>query len=342
MYIHQKATTNSRKRFITAAMWLLIMIFWIWGCGSSSDDTGSVTESGLAYTGSTRRAAINETNARILAGQALRGGRNGHAMDPLSASATGSANNPNSHRLPLALDLADILRTAVEDIDLNSESPALADTSSAARNTTVRRPGDCGGSSGHLVTVDESHGLFSGSLSFVSFCNHQVYLDGETSFSGNYNTNSGRPEWVALIFSNLVMTVDEHAYALDGELDWESDGTETTVTLDLLVRNDSGWVSWLNNCTIGTNANRYSLSGRYYDPDFGFVDFTTAEPLTIGTADPYPDSGAIAFTGSKGSAGGPTRARLQALSATHCRIQADTNGDGTYDYDSGSIPWSGL
>jgi hypothetical protein len=46
--------------------------------------------------------------------------------------------------------------------------------------------------------------------------------------------------------------------------------------------------------------------------------------------------------GKQGEAGQSTKARLTVISNTECRVEADTTGDGNYDYDTGDILWEDL
>lgn len=43
-----------------------------------------------------------------------------------------------------------------------------------------------------------------------------------------------------------------------------------------------------------------------------------------------------------GGGGGSTMARLAAFSSSTCQVEADTNGDGIYDWNSGVMNWSDL
>jgi hypothetical protein len=84
------------------------------------------------------------------------------------------------------------------------------------------------------------------------------------------------------------------------------------------------------------------ISGRYYDPDYGYVEVYTEGPLRIDDGDDWPSDGVLVVTGDTGIAGGSTMARLTALSSTTYQVEADTNGDGTYDWDSGVLYWADL
>ena len=125
----------------------------------------------------------------------------------------------------------------------------------------------------------------------------------------------------------------------------------TTVTMDMMVQDN--YTSRI--CRVegyqmivtdhGTYA-EVDFSGRFYDPDYGYVDLQTTSTFLVNNSDEYPHSGVLVLTGETGTAGGPTRARLTALSSTTCQVQADTDGGGYYDgvddYDSGVILWTDL
>jgi hypothetical protein len=85
-----------------------------------------------------------------------------------------------------------------------------------------------------------------------------------------------------------------------------------------------------------------TLTGRFFDPDHGYVDLTTPDPIKIYWDDKFPSAGILEADGANGTAGGSTKARLTAISDTSCRVDADTNGDDTFDYSSGTMSWSEL
>lgn len=85
-----------------------------------------------------------------------------------------------------------------------------------------------------------------------------------------------------------------------------------------------------------------TINGRFYDPQFGYVDLETTTPLRIYAGDEYFDSGQLVVTGADGVVGDPTRVRFTALTSTACQVEADTNGDGIYNHDSRSILWTEL
>jgi len=54
---------------------------------------------------------------------------------------------------------------------------------------------------------------------------------------------------------------------------------------------------------------------------------------------PNPSSGILLLTGAPGSAGGNTKAQLVFLSSSSYEVDADTNGDDSWDWNSGTKNW---
>ena len=81
------------------------------------------------------------------------------------------------------------------------------------------------------------------------------------------------------------------------------------------------------------------LTGKYFDPDYGYVDITTPTPLKIYYVDVFPTEGIIILDGANGLVGGNTKARFTAINDTSYMVEADTTGDGAYDYNSGATSW---
>jgi len=48
------------------------------------------------------------------------------------------------------------------------------------------------------------------------------------------------------------------------------------------------------------------VTGRYYDPDYGYVDISTPVPLRIYSGDDRPSSGEVVCTGASGTKAGLT------------------------------------
>ena len=111
--------------------------------------------------------------------------------------------------------------------------------------------------------------------------------------------------------------------------------------MDLLIQDPSGDVFWVNNYSLSiTEGPDYidsEATGRFYHPEYGYVNFTTDVALRIFETDDGPSSGSIIFEGDSG-----TTARLTAIDAVTARVTADTDGDGFDDFDTGLINWEDL
>jgi hypothetical protein len=113
------------------------------------------------------------------------------------------------------------------------------------------------------------------------------------------------------------------------------------MTMNVNVKdNTDGKVYWMDNYFITDiyydTYDETEISGNFYSPDYGYVTLSTQEAFITLDEDDYPSQGILIATGAGG-----TTARLTVLSATTYHVEADTNGDGTYEYDSGTLYWEG-
>ena len=122
--------------------------------------------------------------------------------------------------------------------------------------------------------------------------------------------------------------------------------TPVKLTVDFLVLNSAtGKVHWTNNVVFnitttinGTVTSRdVTVTGRFYDSDNGYVDITTPTPLHFVGMDTSPSSGVLLLTGANN-----TKIRLTALTNVTYRVEGDTIGSGTYNYNSGALNWTAM
>jgi hypothetical protein len=111
----------------------------------------------------------------------------------------------------------------------------------------------------------------------------------------------------------------------------------------LLIDNTTSKVFWINpyNMTIfrGSDYVDFQVSGRYYHPDYGYVDISTPTAFRIYSSSTWPSQGVLVLDGKTGIAGGSSRARLTVISSNAYNVEADTNGDGAYEWNSGTLTW---
>ncbi len=296
-------------------------------CGGGG---GGGTSSTLSYSGSTAQATVTSANADELVLDAYQNGA-------IGAAATGSMTEAAPKRaagMPRGLVLAESLGNALERVDIASQAPL----NSAMKTASDTADGSCGGSMSYSVSYDDQSGDFSGTLSFSSFCEDEVTLRGDVDFSGTMNPGTGELSSFTMTTDGLTAEMCGDSFTAAGSINVSRSGTSTTVSMDMKVKDgSSGKVYWVKDyqmtLTPGSTYSEVDVSGRFYHPDYGYVDISTSTKLRIQEGNYWPSSGVIVATGSGG-----TKAQVTALNASY-QLDVDDNGDGTYEY-SESQAWS--
>jgi hypothetical protein len=187
--------------------------------------------------------------------------------------------------------------------------------------------------------VDRATRTFSGSISFNAFCNLGAVLTGQAAISGEFDPDADEFGNFTLTFSALSATYGDFSQTLNGSITFAFNPPTTTVTMDFdLKDNNTGVIFRVENfvVTITQHSGYYefTITGTFYDPDYGMVTVTTETSFKINNGDLHPYEGALVVTGANNSA-----ARLTCLSNTTYQIEVDLNGDGIYDWSSGVITW---
>ena len=296
-------------------------------CGGGGSGGGNP-----AYSGTTTQATITTDNAQEIALGAYAGGQAGQALvSPLSS---GAAPILASDRLltfaAMTRDLAQRVRPAVRGSGV---------TPQAIVSVTDSIPGTCGDGQADInVNINDASGGFSGTVDFVGYCDEGTVLDGTAAFSGQVNTATGDLVRFTLSYQSLTMTetAGGASATLVGSISLvvSADTLTLTQTMDMvLIDNVSGKTYWVNNYRLSVTADAggayvdLSIRGRFYDPDRGFVEIVTDVPLHILAGASDPSSGVLVFLGK-----GNTSARLTVNGGGSFLIEADADGNGTYEW----------
>jgi hypothetical protein len=329
-----------KKAAALIAALCLITIFT--GCSSG----GSGTPPTLNYTGVTTPVAIDADNAETLLVGAYEGGLVASVFNILGAA---RAEATHSITMPRMVVLAEVFEAFLNELDLQPQHPAPYAGAIITDSETL--PGSCGGSVYYDVGLDSIMGDFSGTADFREYCdasNPDLVLDGITDFSGDYEVFSLEIEDFTFIFRDLALTSSAGSYILNGSLNGSASAVRADInTSSVLEDAGTGKTYWLKDFVIkalqGNGFVDIELTGRYYDHDYGYVDVSTEEPFRVNDYENRPASGILTMEGAAGEQGGNTMARLIALDGDSFQIEADTDGDGSFDdYDSGPIPWNGI
>ena len=320
---------------IFAAIIVLILIVSCGGGGGGSSSTG------LTYSGLTTPVTITDGNAEAIAASAYNAGSSTTAFSGIAMSLEDPeplVNEPN--RLFLA-DITMVLEAIVAEIDF--ESGIETDLSAAIQSESDYIYGGCGGSAYYSIQVDDQSGDFTGNLRFEGYCEEGTTLNGRTTFSGQIDPNTLELEYFTLSFDTITGTSGSESVTMDGVINISTSGASIVSTMNMLIRdNNVHRVYRIQNYQMAlTDYEGYieiDVSGRFYHPDYGYVDLETTTPFEVYFGDDYPTSGVLAVTGAGG-----TGVRLTAIDETICQVDADTDGDSNYDdYTSGPIPWANL
>ena len=316
----------------------LMCIFGLISCGGGGGGGDPVNvpsvPTGLTYTGVTSPAIIDSNNAAELASDAFMGGETGSNLGIFS-SVSGT---PSEMMRNIKLyKVVKILGDPLYKIDFNNQR----EDSLAVQTEQDTVAGDCGGSASYTVTMDDVSGSFTGSMTFIGYCNENTTISGTAGFSGQFNVNTSDFLKFALSINMVSLTSGNQSYVIDGDVSVDVSGSPSVASLDMYMKDSSGEVFWVKDYTLriteGLDYVDFEVSGRFYHPTHGYVDLSTITPVRTYNSYEWPSSGVLQIAG-----GGGTTAQLLVIDENYCQIFADTNGDGSFNYDSGQMNWNDL
>lgn len=311
---------------------LLPVFLSIYGCGGGGGGGGGAS-SGIAYSGITSQAIIDQTNATDIAEGAYTGGKIGGS----SIGSVGSVQEIDVDH-PRYLYLARAMEEAIRKIDVHAPPGVVESGAIVSENGNFT--GDCGGNASYAVQLDNLTGDFSGNINFNSFCSEGTTLSGAATFSGTYNIPADQFNQFTFTFDSLTATLGTDSFTFNGSLAYVfQSSTSVTATMEMHLRdNATGKVYWVNNYAMaiseGPGYIQFEVSGRFYDPDYGYVELSTPTPFHINSGQSWPSQGVMILTGKNG-----TKARLTVNSAATFVVEWDADGNGSYEGTSGNLNW---
>jgi len=310
---------------------LLIIFLSMYACGGGGGGGGGAS-SGVTYTGSTSQATIVQTNAVDIAKGAYTGGQTGAAAGSVGSVQEIEVNRPNY------LQLAQAMEEVIRQIDVYAPPGVVELGEIVSESDSI--PGNCGGNASYAIQIDDTTGIFSGNMNFDNFCSEGTIVNGAATFSGIYNIAADRFDRFALTVQSLTLTLGADSFTLNGSLSYIfQSSTSATATMDIYQsHNATGKIYWVNNYVMAISAGsgyiQFGVSGRFYDPDYGYVDISTSTSFRINSGQNWPSQGVMILTGKNG-----TKARLTVNSATTFVVEADADGNGSYEWNSGNLNW---
>lgn len=283
-----------------------------------------------AFAGRTTQAVIDSANAKNLSGGAFAAG-----ITRFEAARAGFNQDSMATRIgafrPLRLPL--VLQDSLQQVEKASKVVSLFKPAVETRSGALQ--GDCGGRLSYSIDFIAEFGSFDGSFAFDNYCDHGITISGETDIDGTYEVGTG--DILTAHFSFATLT--DGAITLDGEISIDLLHQPITATFTAHSKDSEfGRVYWIKDYSM--NITEYAgyieieIFGRFYHPDHGFVNLTTTEPFIVHDEDDWPTSGLFVIQGDKN-----TKAELSARDQLTCSVAIDTDGDGVFDWDSGTLNW---
>jgi len=329
-----------RRFYHPVLMIVLCLSVALIGCGGSGggSDGGGNGNSGLSYTGATAPADVDENNASEIAAGALAAGQAGIGMTVSEASSVTQGATDLQVENFRTLNIPRILGSAARSMDLRPQVHQSSLRAEATYTESGIEYGSCGGQVSYTVRINDISGEFEGSFKFSNFCENGVTISGDTDVEGRADPDTGDIITITFWFDNL----SDETMRMDGEIYMDFSGSPIICMMDCLLKDKiSGKVYWARDYTvyIYEYADRIELEifGKYYHPAYGCVDVSTEEFFVIYNIDDWPSSGILLMVGANN-----TKAKLTAIDETTCRIEADTDGDGVFDWDSGPLEWENM
>lgn len=333
-----------KVEFLVLLLFLTLLSVVPVACGGGGGGGGG--SAGLSYSGSTAKVTIDESNAEEIAISSYTSIDSAGGIAPLGIATveykdgvTEIKRRKNLGR-PLPLAVSQVLKDSLLKLNIDVEGNiSIASTES----DTVY--GNCGGSASYTINVNDSTYDFSGTFNYMDFCVDGTSVSGNVNISGNI---SSYPATFNFVFNNLSMTDGINSYISTGHIYFVmNNDTNAVISIDMLINDiNSAKVYWVNDFNVTlTAAPDYAdtwITGRYYDPDYGYAVLSTPLAIRMYNVDSWPSSGELLVEGNTGIAGGSTKAKLKCLTNTTYEVRADTNGDGTYDWWSGVKNWADL
>jgi len=293
-------------------------------CGGDGSSGGG-NNVPAAYTGVTTQATITADNAQALAAGAWGGGMASFQVGEVVPLAVGDGTSAAT--FPGVLQMAQLLKAPVVRIDPGA--PPAARPSSTDSSTMA---GDCGGAASYTLSANDSTGAFVGSITFNGYCSEGTTLSSRMNVSGQFDPNTSDLTQMSLSFPSLTVSDGSKTATMAGSVSFTlaADGNGGTEAMDLVLRDSATQKSfWVHNfqasIASGTDADQVSMSGRFYDPEDGYVALSTLTPLTIPYAADLPTQGTLLFAGKDNTA-----ARLT-FNVDGALLLVDADGDGTFE-----------
>ena len=328
------------KFFVLIILFALSLPCMYGGCvvvfssGDFDNDKDKIEdETSDGFTGSTSQAAITQTNVETLAAGAFAGGLTSGVPNSFKSAQSSHADQLDVFR-PLRFPL--VLGDSLRRIELGTAFITFGRSSVTTERDHFA--GGCGGELASTLTLNRISGKFRGNLLFTDYCEGGIVISGQTDVDGTFEVISGNFNTANFAFDDL----SDGSHTLEGQISMDFSDTPVVATFSAYSKDEqTGKRYWIKDYSV----NLFELAGHvdieifgtFYHPDDGFVTLTTSEAFVVHDEDDWPTSGRLDIKGDN-----DTEARLIAIDQLRYRVEADTDGDGIFDWESDTLNWNDL
>jgi hypothetical protein len=338
LFYWKKGGIKMRIKFSPLKMMTAIFLTLTYiGCGGGGGGgDGGAGSSGITYTGLTTQAMVDKNIATDLASGAFAAGETASIFTGFAASKENKEHNDLQIDTFRTLKIPSILADCIRSVDLAPPLYTISLNVKATHTETGKEYGPCGGSFSHKLSIDDITGKFNGSITFSQYCDDGITLSGKCRVRGTADPNTG--DILTATFSSDDLS--DKTMIMDAEISIDFFVSPMICTMDGYFKDKvAGLVYWIRDYSISiaeyAGYKEVEIVGTFYHPDYGYVIVSTPEPFIIYDGDDWPISGVLTVEGINS-----TKAILTAIDNEACRVEADTNGDGIYDWDSGILNWT--
>ncbi|MBU5638326.1 VCBS repeat-containing protein [Geomonas sp. Red69] len=295
-------------RSVLSLLLVLVTILSLAACGGGGGSKGvSIVDPAPYYTGVKTAAALSVANAEGLATSAYAGGTLGTAVVMQKAAAGKAA--ATRREIPVR-QTAKVVNASLRRMQIPRAARKLVEARGAkggkgvAKVETFQLTGGDGGYATYSIDVNQSDRTFAGTVTYNGYASGGLTLNGKTDILGTFDENYQGFTRLTLSFKELSMSIGGDVYTLIGSLSWgytpATSGDSLTVNMVLV---DSGKTYWFKDYrladTYGADYLTQTLTGRYYDPEIGYVDLSTPTSLVIYYGKNWPAAGSVKCSGGQ-------------------------------------------
>ncbi|UCF30839.1 MAG: VCBS repeat-containing protein [bacterium] len=322
----------------------MLAVFFAFSAISSCGGGGGGA-SFIPYVGPATPALVTEANVQELALGSYTGWdtlETGVGASPLSDTSEAASGSPSER---ISIKFSNLDRVVGKIILSESGQFGTLSLDSVPIDDEVQ--GYCAGTYSMTGSVNDLSGRFNLTMTFDNFSDDcEVSIDGTIRATGVIDLYTLGILSMNMSFPNLTMAYGGQSLTFSGTWSIDNRTYPYTELLDVVIHDDlTDRTYWMDNyrftITIESNGTasfeKNVVTGRYFDPDHGYVDVASELPLAKYYDDLYHFEGILVLAGEN-----DTGAKFEIMSTAAYRVTCDADGDGDYDdLDTGIRHWPG-